>query len=147
MSVQTPNDEMVSKAQTDADGGVEGLLEQVSNGRVTVQRVLEFLRGERDADHMKGSDWLNAINHVRRHCDETLVLYSEGECSVTSICRTDYGAIDRVDWGVRSGRRRRFVPFDIAKDDLHKTEWEVLTHDEAQQRFDAFVRAHEGDRR
>ncbi|UHQ96445.1 hypothetical protein [Natrinema halophilum] len=126
---------------------VERLLESVSNGRVTVQRVLEFIRGKRSKDEMKGSDWLNAINHVRRHCDETLVLYAEGDCKATSICRTDYGAIDRVDFGTRSGRHRQFVSYDVAKDDLHKTGWEVLTHDEAKRRFDAYVRAHEDHKR
>ncbi|MFB1066466.1 hypothetical protein [Natrinema sp. H-ect4] len=143
----------MSAAASNPSGGpgdepdVEELLERVSDGRVTVQRVLEYLRGERDADHMKGSDWLKAINHVRRDLDETLVLYSEGDAAATAICRVKYGAIDRVDWGVRSGRRRRFVPYEIAKDDLHKTDWEVLTHDEAERRFNDLVREHSGESR
>ena len=136
--------------QTMRDGGaeektVEELLEEVSNGRVTVQRVLEYLRGERSKDEMKGSDWLKAINHVRRDLDETLVLYSEGEAAAMAICRTEYGAIDRVDYRTRSGRNRRYVHYDTAKDDLHKTGWEVLKYDEAKERFNEFVRENSGD--
>lgn len=133
------------KSDSDYETGVEEILEQVSSGRVTVQRVLEFIRGERSSDEMKGSDWLNVINHVRRHTDETLVLYDEGEVSVKAITRTDYGAIEVAEWGPRFGRRHEFETFDIVKDDLHKTSWDVLLKAEAKQRFDAFVRANGGD--
>lgn len=128
----------------DDEPDVEELLERVSDGRVTVQRVLEFIRDERSADEMKGSDWLNAINHVRRDLDETLVLYCEGTEAATAICRTEYGAIDRIDFRTGSGRNRRYVHFDTAKDDLHKSGWQVLSYDEAERRFNEFVREHSG---
>ncbi len=135
---------MVSDAQPDVTADVESLLERVADGRVTVQRVLEFVRGERSADAVKGSDYLRALNHVRRDLDETLVLYRKAAdgSGVTAITRTDNGAIEAVRWSPHFGRSHVFEFYETAIDDCHKVAFDILPREVAKQRFDDYVREH-----
>lgn len=150
MSTNATVQESVSNASNEGNSPEERtleLLKSVSSGRKSVQRVVEHLEGDRPGDRLKGSDWLNAVNMVRRHADDDVVRYGEGEEAVIAITRGEYGRIDHVEVRSRTGRRREFVDWDIATDDLHKTSWTVLPEDEARRRFNAKAAELRGEQR
>ena len=126
---------------------VETLLESVSQGRVTVSRVLEYHRGEREARTLRGTDWLNAINHARRDRDRTIVLYNETTdpmAGVSALAVGAYGAIERACWHQAFGFSHNGLHHDDAAALLDGRGLELLTLDEARERFRAFVDEHDG---
>ena len=127
------------KAVPNVQNPVIETLESVKTGRVTVKRVLEYVRGDRPADRVSGSDFLGALDHARRDADETLALYLETEKGVVVFRRGDHGAIRRDSYSVALGNSKRYHSLAEAEDLVHRTAYEVVTEAEARARFRAFL--------
>ncbi|QCC57327.1 hypothetical protein [Natrinema thermotolerans] len=153
---------MVSNAQTDADGdtGVEELLERAAD-RVTVQRVLEYVRGDADAGDVRKGDWFQAIETVAAETGEDLVVFSAHEHDdghdVATIWAVDddFGRIIHVGWSECRfpSKTPGFTgPSYVNRNDVEDRfrfdsgrPREVLRLEDAKQRLREFAAAHGGD--
>ena len=88
---------------SDDEPTAEELLKQAEKSRKTVSRVLEYVRGERDAGDVRKGDWFAAIEHVADETGEDLVLYSESTHPNTHDSATIYAVDDRYGRIIQTG--------------------------------------------
>jgi len=144
----------------DDEPTAEELLKQAEKSRKTVSRVLEYVRGERDAGDVRKGDWFAAIEHVADETGEDLVLYSESTHPNTHDSATIYAVDDRygriiqtgwTEYKVSSGEADFLKPTYRNRDVVEgrfrfeaDRPREVLHIEEAKERLREFAADHEG---
>ena len=144
----------------DDEPTAEELLKQAEKSRKTVSRVLEYVRGERDAGDVRKGDWFAAIEHVADETGEDLVLYSESTHPNTHDSATIYAVDDRygriiqtgwTEYKVSSGEADFLKPTYRNRDVVEggfrfeaDRPREVLHIEEAKDRLREFAADHEG---
>jgi len=145
---------------SDDEPTAEELLKQAEKSRKTVSRVLEYVRGERDAGDVRKGDWFAAIEHVADETGEDLVLYSESTHPNTHDSATIYAVDDRygriiqtgwTEYKVSSGEADFLKPTYRNRDVVEggfrfeaDRPREVLHIEEAKERLREFAADHEG---
>jgi len=145
---------------SDDEPTAEELLKQAEKSRKTVSRVLEYVRGERDAGDVRKGDWFAAIEHVADETGEDLVLYNESTHPNTHDSATIYAVDDRygriiqtgwTEYKVSSGEADFLKPTYRNRDVVEggfrfeaDRPREVLHIEEAKERLREFAADHEG---
>ena len=141
------------------DVSVEQLLKQAEKSRTRVSRVLEYVRGERDADGVPVKDWFAAIEYVAEETGEDLVLYGEheydGAYDEAKIYAVDdrFGRLIAAGWTEYAGTISG--PEFVNRDDVEETfrfasagerPYEVFKLEDAKDHLQAFAAENGGGR-
>lgn len=145
---QQPGDEWSpfdASVEPSPETDVQGVLEDISRSRNRIERVREYLDGDRPGTKVPPKDWITAMDRAREETDVALCLFgsddhpeSPDSCWLVGV-DADLCAVV-CSWSEVFGTSGvRYVPRSEAEDRLLDAEPEILVRSEGVTRFRDYV--------